>query len=130
MRLESGMTLRQVMVIAGALGFLAVLAGTFGAHTLRGRVEEDLMDIYEVGVRYHAYHALAILACAGLVDRLGRGGRVAILAFALGVVVFSGSLYALALTGQRWLGAVTPFGGVALLVGWGALATAGWRRSG
>lgn len=124
------MTFRQVLVIAGTLGFLAILAGTFGAHGLRGRVEADLMDTYEVGVRYHAYHALAILACAGFIDRLGRGGRLAILAFALGIVVFSGSLYALALTGQRWLGAVTPLGGVSFLVGWGALVAAGWRRGG
>lgn len=115
--------------IAGAvLAFLAVAAGAFGAHALRERLAPDLLTIFETGARYHMYHALALFAVAwgaqawqsSLVTTAGW-------LFIFGIVVFSGSLYLLALTGTRWLGAITPVGGVALLAGWAILAVAAWR---
>jgi len=115
------MSFHTTLSIAAVLGLLAVIAGTFGAHGLEGRVAADLLEAYEVGVRYHMYHALALLACAGWVERLGRPGRVAVVLFTVGTIIFAGTLYALALTGQRWLGAVTPLGGLALLGGWASL---------
>ena len=113
----------------GALSaFLAVAAGAFGAHALRGRIAEDLLPVFETGARYEMFHALALLA-VGLWARRdpGRALCVAGGAFAAGTVLFSGSLYALALTGTRSFGAVTPFGGAAFLIGWAALAWAAAR---
>lgn len=119
----------RTFVILGAVSaFLAVGAGAFGAHGLRERVPADLLAVFEVGARYQMYHALALFAAAWVATRVhGVLPVVAGWAFVVGSVVFSGSLYALALTGQRWLGAVTPVGGVAFLVGWAALAVAAWR---
>jgi len=120
------MNARSAIVVAGVAGMLAVAAGTFGAHGLEGRIDPDLLHTWEIGVRYHAYHAVAILALAGVLERLGRPGRAAVWAFAIGIVVFSGSLYALALSGRTWLGAITPIGGVSLVVGWVLIAVGGW----
>lgn len=106
--------------------FIAVAAGAFGAHSLRGRLSADMMDIFEVGVRYQMYHALAILAVAWAYTRWP--GFLVIASgwlFILGTILFSGSLYLLSLTGVRWLGAITPFGGIAFLMGWiGLMLTA------
>lgn len=119
----------RALVVAGALlGLLGVAAGAFGAHALEGRLDPDALSIFETGARYHMYHALALAALGALAARApdplwGTAGWL----FLLGVVVFSGSLYALALTGIRWLGAITPLGGVALLAGWGATAVSAWR---
>ena len=107
--------------LAALLGVTAIAAGTFGAHGLQGRVDPTLLPTFETGVRYHAYHALALLALAALRPRLGRAATWAGWLFFLGSVVFAGSLYALVLSGQRLFGAVTPFGGVMLLAGWGCL---------
>ena len=108
---------------------VAVALGAFGAHALRGRLVPDMLTVFEIGVRYQMYHALALLAVGGVA---GRGGGSAVAAagwlFIVGTVLFSGSLYVLAGTGQRWLGAVTPFGGAAFLVGWASLAWAAWAR--
>lgn len=105
----------------GALNaFLAVSAGAFGAHALKSRLTADLQVIFETGARYHMYHALGLFAVALLADR-GHPVTLAGSAMILGIVLFSGSLYALALTGVRTLGAITPLGGVAFLVGWGLL---------
>lgn len=120
--------MRATLCLAAVAGFLAVIAGTFAAHVLDGRLPADRLDAYEIGVRYHAYHALALLACAGVVERLGRGARVAVWLFVGGIIVFSGSLYLLAFTGERWLGAITPIGGAAFLAGWATLAIAALRR--
>ncbi len=108
--------------VAAVSGMLAVVAGAFGAHALRRRLDESLLTVFETGVRYQMYHALALLAVAWVMDRWG-GGLVAASGwlFVAGTVVFSGSLYLLALTGQRLFGAVTPIGGVAFLAGWLAL---------
>jgi uncharacterized membrane protein YgdD (TMEM256/DUF423 family) len=107
---------------------LAVAAGAFGAHALRSRMAPDLLAVFETGARYQMYHALALLAVAWGAERWPGGGAAAAgWAFVAGIVLFSGSLYVLALTGVRWLGAVTPLGGVAFLVGWGLLGWSAWR---
>jgi uncharacterized membrane protein YgdD (TMEM256/DUF423 family) len=116
----------KTFLLVGALaGFLAVALGAFGAHGLRGRLSPDMLSIFETGVRYHMYHALAIVAVGLIMSRMG--GWLIQLAgwsFAVGIVLFSGSLYALALTGVTVLGAITPLGGVAFLVGWACLIVA------
>lgn len=120
--------MRTFWILGCVLGLLAVAAGAFGAHGLRGRLTPDLLAVYETGARYHMYHALALLATAWAVEHWGGGAAaVAGWAFVAGIVVFSGSLYLLALTGTRWLGAITPIGGAAFLAGWAALAWAAWR---
>lgn len=110
---------------------LAVALGAFGAHGLRGSVEPRLLEVYTTGVHYHMSHALALLA-VGLGVRLApeaaRGLAWAGALFLAGILLFSGSLYALALTGVRSLGMVTPFGGVAFLAGWVVFAVAVWPR--
>lgn len=119
---------RLLWVTGAVFGLAAVAAGAFGAHALRERLSEQALGTFETAARYHMYHALAILAAAWLADRAGGGlAAGAGVAFGVGVVIFSGSLYLLALTGIRWLGAITPVGGVALLAGWALLALAGWR---
>lgn len=102
-----------------AAGASAVLLGAFGAHALRGTLGGHSMELWHVAVEYHFWHALA-LALAVVAGR-GRSGRVATLAFALGIVLFCGSLYALALGAPRWVGLITPLGGSAFVVGWVAL---------
>lgn len=112
-----------------ASALVAVALGAFGAHALRARLVPDMLVVFEIGVRYQMYHALALLAVGGVAGRWG-GGAVAAAGwlFVAGTVLFSGSLYLLAFTGQRWLGAVTPLGGAAFLAGWAALAWAAWAR--
>jgi len=119
----------SLFALCGALaGGLAVLAGAFGAHALRHRLEPGLLAVFETAVRYQLYHALALLAAAWLLDRTGQpAARLAAWLFVAGIVVFSGSLYVLALSGLAWMGAVTPLGGLALIAGWVSLATAAWR---
>jgi len=108
---------------------LAVLAGAFGAHALRARVPLDLLVVFETAARYQMYHALGLLAVAVLADRISHAGvRAAGWLFLAGTVFFSGSLYALSLTGIRALGAVTPVGGICFIAGWVALAIGVWRR--
>lgn len=104
-------------VLGAALGLLGVVLGAFGAHALRSRVSVEMLEIYRTGVLYQLFHAVALLAVAGISDRLRRPRAVAVL-FGLGVVIFSGSLYALAISGVRVWGAVTPLGGLALIAGW------------
>lgn len=109
--------------------FLAVAAGAFGAHALKSRLPTDLLIVFETGVRYQVYHALALFAVAWLSEKwpgtmLSYAGG----SFVLGIVIFSGSLYILALTGVRWWGAITPIGGLLFLVGWGLLAVSSLRR--
>lgn len=117
----------RVWLAAGAVsGFLAVAAGAFGAHALKSHLSPEALSIYDTGVRYQFWHALALLAVGILQQRSpGRALRVAGWCFAVGTVLFSGSLYALALSGVKWFGAITPFGGVGFLMGWVALAIGG-----
>jgi uncharacterized membrane protein YgdD (TMEM256/DUF423 family) len=119
----------MLWVRVGAVAmFLAVGLGAFGAHALRQRLAPEMLSIFEVGVRYHAYHALALFAVAFVSERSpGSLAQASGWAFAVGIVVFSGSLYLLSATGVRWLGAVTPIGGVAFLAGWLLLALAASR---
>jgi uncharacterized membrane protein YgdD (TMEM256/DUF423 family) len=113
----------------GALSaLLAVAAGAFGAHALRNRLVPDTLVVFETSARYHMYHALGLLAAAWAVSRWPGGAATAAgWLFVAGTVVFSGSLYLLSFTGQRWLGAVTPLGGLAFILGWAALAWAALR---
>lgn len=114
---------RLFATLGAASAFVAVAAGAFGAHALRARLSPDLLAVFETGARYQMYHALGLLAVAWAATRWPgpwpvRAGWL----FLAGTVLFSGSLYGLALTGIRWLGAVTPLGGAAFLAGWLCLA--------
>lgn len=116
---------------AGAiLGALAVAAGAFGAHALRDRLSAPMLAIFETAARYQVYHALALVAVGLLAAGKGSSRGVTDIAggcFLAGTLVFAGTLYGLALGGPRWLGAITPIGGTALIVGWIALAVAARR---
>ena len=111
-------------LLVGVAGASAVLLGAFGAHGLRDVLDVRGSGLWHTAVDYHVWHALALAVAAGL--GRGRSGRFAIAAFATGIVLFSGSLYALALGAPRWMGIVTPFGGLAFIAGWIAL---GWSLS-
>jgi uncharacterized membrane protein YgdD (TMEM256/DUF423 family) len=113
----------------GALSaFVAVGAGAFGAHALRARLDPAMLAVFETGARYQMYHAIGLTAVAWALARWpGPWGVRAGWLFVVGTLLFSGSLYALALSGVRWLGAITPFGGVAFLAGWICLALAAQR---
>lgn len=117
--------------VAAVIGMVAVIAGAFGAHFLEKRLSPEDLEIFETGARYQMYHALALVAsawmCSKYPSKLARGSAIA---FLIGIIIFSGSLYALTLLGVRWLGAITPFGGVSLMVGWLLLAIAAWRAAG
>ncbi len=110
----------------------AVALGAFGAHGLKNHLTPEMLVIYEVGVRYQFYHGLALLAFSLGADGLWRSPWAprACIGWILGCLIFSGSLYLLALTGVRWLGAITPIGGVALILGWlfAALSARSWRN--
>ena len=118
---------RTLLTLAGTLGFTAVLLGAFGAHGLRDRLAPALLEIYRTGVLYHLVHALVVLAIAIGADRLRRPRLVAGL-FTAGIVIFSGTLYLLAITGIMRLGAITPVGGLLLLAGWASLIVEGFGR--
>jgi uncharacterized membrane protein YgdD (TMEM256/DUF423 family) len=112
------------LVAFGALnGLLSVAAGAFGAHALKERLDDRSLEIFETAARYQMFHALAMVLCGVLATRATAAGWT----FQVGIVIFSGSLYALALTGVKGLGAITPIGGLAFLVGWALLAWSAWR---
>jgi uncharacterized membrane protein YgdD (TMEM256/DUF423 family) len=117
----------RFFLIVGALSAaLAVMLGAFGAHGLRGRLPADLLAIYHTGCQYHVYHALGLLAVGLLSLHVPASGALRASGWLMlaGTVLFSGSLYLLAVTGQRWLGAITPLGGVAFIAAWLLLAWA------
>ena len=118
--------MERVFFGLGALSaLLAVAAGAFGAHALRERLAPDMLAVFETGARYQMYHALGLLAVAWAVARWpGSAAGLAGWLFLAGTLLFSGSLYLLTLTGQRWLGAITPLGGLAFIAGWASLAWA------
>ena len=121
---------RLFFALGAFSALVAVAAGAFGAHALRNRLVPDMQGVFEIGARYHMYHALALLAAAWAVGRWPGGPAVAAgWLFVAGTLIFSGSLYLLALTGQRWLGAITPLGGLAFILGWAALAWAALRSA-
>jgi uncharacterized membrane protein YgdD (TMEM256/DUF423 family) len=119
---------RLLIATSAAFGFLGVATGAFGAHALRERLPADLMAIFQTAVLYHLIHALAVGLAGLAVPRFpGALAQTAGWLFAAGIVVFSGSLYALALSGVRVLGAITPIGGLCFLAGWALLAVAALR---
>ncbi len=113
-----------LLVLAAINGFVAVSLGAFAAHGLKSMLGPDLLATFQTGVQYHMYHALAMLAVGILVTQFPAqtGLRISGYLFMAGILIFSGSLYVLALSGIRWLGAITPIGGVAFLAGWATLA--------
>jgi len=116
---------RTFLLLGAVAAFLAVTLGAFGAHGLRGRLSPEMMAVFQTAVQYQMYHALAILLVAATMGHLsGWLIQTAGWAFVVGIVLFSGSLYALALSGVTILGAITPIGGVAFLIGWACLAFA------
>ncbi|MCP3144668.1 DUF423 domain-containing protein [Pyxidicoccus xibeiensis] len=122
--------MRWFLVLGAVNAFLSVAAGAFGAHALRARLPVDLQVIFETGARYHMYHALGLVA-VGLLGHLRPSPLLAGAGWSMlaGIILFSGSLYALALSGVRVLGAITPLGGVGFLAGWLLFAMAAWRTT-
>jgi len=119
---------RIFFLLGSLLAGLAVAAGAFGAHGLRERLSPDMLAVFETGARYQMYHALGLMGVAWAAGRWPGGLTTAAgWCFVAGIAIFSGSLYALSISGVRWLGAITPIGGLAFLVGWTLLATAAWR---
>ncbi len=119
--------MRLFLILGAVFGGLSVAGGAFASHALKAQISARSLEIFETGARYQMYHALALLAVAMLSQQLNGNPTVLATAggaFTLGIILFSGSLYALSLTGIGWLGAITPLGGVAFLVGWGCLAIA------
>ena len=122
--------MERLFIIIGALsGAIGVAAGAFGAHALKARVEPRMLEVFETGARYQMYHAIAMLLAAWIVSRFpGSLANASGWLFLAGTVLFSGSLYAMTLTGVRALGAVTPLGGVCFIAGWVCMALAAMRR--
>ncbi|TAE58662.1 MAG: DUF423 domain-containing protein [Nostocales cyanobacterium] len=113
------------LTVAAIFGGLSVAGGAFGAHALRDKVSERMLEIFETGARYQMYHALALLLVGILMSRLENPPMTLLVSgwlFIVGVVIFSGSLYAITFSGIKSLGAIAPLGGISLMLGWGALA--------
>jgi uncharacterized membrane protein YgdD (TMEM256/DUF423 family) len=119
----SGLSVLIGAVVCG----LSVVAGAFGSHALKAMLDAKDLAIFETAVRYQFFHGLALIGLGLFEKAYGVNGRVAMVAFIAGVILFSGSLYVLVLSGVRTFGAVTPLGGVAFLVGWGAWAMLAWK---
>jgi uncharacterized membrane protein YgdD (TMEM256/DUF423 family) len=120
---------RTFLLIGALSGVVGVALGAFGAHGLRSRLSPEMLAVFETGVRYHMYHALAIIGVASIAERW-QASRLVLASgwlFLAGIVLFSGSLYLLATTGVRTLGVITPLGGVAFLLAWACLAVAAIR---
>jgi uncharacterized membrane protein YgdD (TMEM256/DUF423 family) len=117
------------ITLASLSGMLAVVFGAFGAHALKGKLDDQALKVFETAVQYHFYHTVALLVVG--VIALNQPQTMLLKSsgwlFVIGILVFSGSLYLLSLTGVRWLGAVTPLGGLALIAGWACLAATGWK---
>lgn len=123
---------RLFLAAGGLAAFLAVALGAFGAHALKGRLSAEMLAVWHTGVEYHFFHALGLLAVGLLATQLPESALLKWSGWLMlaGIAAFSGSLYALALTGERWLGAITPFGGVAFLAAWALFVTAAVRAGG
>ena len=120
---------RVFFLLGSVAGLIAVALGAFASHGLKTRLAPELLATFEIGVRYQMFHALALFGVAWACTRWpGAAASASGWLFVAGMLLFSGSLYVLALTGARWLGAITPFGGLALLAGWACLALAAWPR--
>ena len=120
---------RSPWIAVGALNAaIAIAAGAFAAHGLREKLDARALEVFETGARYHMYHAFALVLVGVIAaTSAARGSQTAGWLFQIGIVLFSGSLYALALTGTKGLGAITPIGGLAFLAGWLWLAWTAWR---
>lgn len=114
------MTTQRLFLIAGAVSaFISIAAGAFGAHLLKMHLTAEMLQVFETAVRYQMYHALALCVLAIVIrTELGWWGNTSGWLFILGTLLFPGSLYVLSMTGIRWLGAITPLGGIAFLFGW------------
>ncbi len=123
---------RVIISFAAISGLLSVVLGAFASHGLRGKLEDRLLHAFETGVTYQMSHSLALILLALVIAQLGRHWALSAAAgsFALGILLFSGSLYLLALTGMKWLGPVTPIGGVFFIAGWCLFAIGAWMRAG
>lgn len=123
------MTGRSLPALAALCMLAGVAAGAFGAHGLKGRIDAQMLGVWQTGVQYHLVHGLGLFAVAWLRARHPRTRLLPAAGWLMfaGIVLFSGSLYALALTGARWLGAITPLGGAAFLLAWAMTAWAAWR---
>ncbi len=117
------------ITLASLSGMLAVTFGAFGAHALKSRLDEHALGVFQTAVQYHFYHSLALLAVGVIALSQPQTAllRSSGYLFVVGIVVFSGSLYLLSMSGLRWLGAITPLGGLAFIAGWGCLAAASWK---
>ena len=126
---HSGDIMVRFFFCIGALSACAgVAAGAFGAHGLQGRLSTEMLSVFETGVRYQMYHALALIATAWAQTKWpSRLVTIGGWFFVFGIILFSGSLYVLSISGLKWLGAITPVGGLAFLAGWVSLAWAAWR---
>lgn len=123
--------MKSLIILGALLMASAVALGAFGAHGLKSKLTPDMMQVYQTGVQYHVYHALGILLI-GLVAGFyphAAGVHWAGWIMLLGVLLFSGSLYVLSLSGIRWLGAITPFGGLAFIIAWLLLAYSLWQQN-
>ena len=111
---------KRIIILAGINGFLAVSIGAFAAHTLRDRLSPELLDTFQTGVQYHMYHALGLFGIGLLMLNFPTSNLLRISAYLMiaGIVLFPGSLYLLSITGTRWLGAITPLGGLCFLSAW------------
>jgi uncharacterized membrane protein YgdD (TMEM256/DUF423 family) len=116
---------KTFLLLGAVAAFLAVVLGAFGAHALRARLSPEMLAVFQTGVQYHIYHALALILVSAIMGRMsGWLIQTAGWCFVAGIVLFSGSLYLLAATGVTILGAITPIGGLAFLIGWACLAFA------
>jgi uncharacterized membrane protein YgdD (TMEM256/DUF423 family) len=118
--------LKTFLLLGSVNAFLSVALGAFGAHALKSRLSTDMLAVYQTGVQYHMIHALGLILIALLSDKLGNSSLVTASGWSLfiGIILFSGSLYVLSISGIKILGAITPLGGVAFLLGWLLLAIA------
>jgi uncharacterized membrane protein YgdD (TMEM256/DUF423 family) len=123
---------RRVLIAGAALALVSVLAGAFAAHGLKATLDARQLAVFETAARYQMYHAFALLIVGGLsvLPQFSRRLlRFAAIAFGIGILLFSGSLYLLALSGIGWLGAITPLGGSAFIAGWALLIAAAWQTT-
>lgn len=120
------------ITLASLSGMFAVILGAFGAHALKNRLDDYAQGVFQTAVQYHFYHSLALLAVGVIALSQPQTAllRSSGWLFIIGILVFSGSLYLLSITGARWLGAVTPLGGLAFITGWACLAAASWKLLG
>ena len=123
-------TLKMIFLFAAFAGAIGVVFGAFGAHALRGSIEPRLIETFQTAVQYQLIHALALLLVSLTMGWLGQSlsFEISAYAFMAGIILFSGSLYGLVLTEMKWLGPVTPLGGLCLIVGWLALLVGGFRQ--